>query len=64
MTAVEEVPPVAEWLRGKATAHRRAAATYARTGEQRAAEVHRRIAVELGDLAVEVDAFVAGMGAS
>lgn len=63
MTAPEGLPPVAEWLRGKATMHRRAAATYARTGEARAAELHRRVAVELGDLAVEADAYTAGMGA-
>lgn len=54
---------MAEWLRGKAQVHRRAAATYARTGEKRAAELHRRVAAELGDLAQEADAYLAGMGA-
>lgn len=55
--------PVTEWLRGKAAAHRRAAATYARAGDTAAADTHRRIAAELAALAVEADAYLAGMGA-
>lgn len=62
MTAPQD-PPVGEWLRGKAQIHRRAAATYARTGEKRAAELHRRVAAELGDLALEADQYLAGTGA-
>lgn len=57
-------PPVGEWLRGKATVHRRAAATYARSGEERSADLHRRIAAELADLAIDCDAYLAGMGAA
>lgn len=48
-----------EWLRGRAQAHRRAANTYARTKQTTEAEVSRRVAVELDDLARVLGDYIA-----
>lgn len=63
MTARQD-PDVAEWLRGKAQMHRRAAATYKRTEQPTEAEVSRRVAAELVDLAQQLDEYNAAAAAA
>lgn len=63
MTARQD-PDVAEWLRGKAQMHRRAAATYSRTEQKPEAEISRRVAAELVDLAEQLDAYNAAAEAA
>lgn len=58
MSAAQD-PPVAEWLRGKAQSYQRGAATCTRDGRKADAEVYRRVAAELGDVAQDVDAYLA-----
>lgn len=45
---------LADWLRGRAKAHKRAAQTYARTARPTDAEIARGVARELTDLADEL----------
>lgn len=56
----QETPPVAEWLRGQALTYRRGAATCARDGRPADADVYRRVALALGDVADAVDAYLSG----
>lgn len=50
---------VAEWLRGKATAYRRAGTTYARANRKDDAAIAIAIAHALDDLAFDVDVAIA-----
>jgi hypothetical protein len=55
---VVDPPPVAEWLRGKATEHRRASATSMRMGMSAQAEAYRLAAIALTDVARTADEYL------
>lgn len=46
---------IADWLRGRATAHRRAAQTYTRTARPADAEIARGVATELVEIADQLE---------